>query len=180
MRQATATFWHPLTNQHKTEVAEHANSYQLSFAEGIIKHISLNFNPLPLPVVDPVFRAILSRYSLNAYYPSLLTIVSLLSTFLLDGKMLGFLKIGVFTIIWLPLVSVGLYALCLTLYRLFLSPLAKFPGPKLAALTRKYESYYEAIENYEYLWKIKQMHQKYGELFEKFGDCSVLDFLVEV
>lgn len=79
--------------------------------------------------------------------------------------MLGLLKIDILGIFWLPLVAVGLYSLALTVYRLFLSPLAKFPGPRLAALTRKYESYYEAIENYEYLWKIKQMHQKYGELF---------------
>ena len=78
--------------------------------------------------------------------------------------MLGLLKIGVFTVLWLPLAAVGLYALGLTIYRLVFSPLAKFPGPKLAALTRKYESYYEAVQNYEYLWKIKQMHQKYGRL----------------
>lgn len=80
--------------------------------------------------------------------------------------MLGLLKIGIFATFWLPLAAAGLYALGLTVYRLFLSPLAKFPGPKLAALTRKYESYYEAIENYEYLWKIKQMHKKYGKLIQ--------------
>ncbi|CAF9914838.1 hypothetical protein IMSHALPRED_002255 [Imshaugia aleurites] len=78
--------------------------------------------------------------------------------------MLGLLKIGIFTIFWLPIVAVGIYALGVAVYRLFLSPLAKFPGPKLAALTRKYESYYEAIQNYEYVWKIKQMHQKYGPI----------------
>lgn len=81
--------------------------------------------------------------------------------------MLALLKLGVFTIFWLPLAAVGLYALGLTIYRLFLSPLAKFPGPKLAALTRKYESYYEAVQNYEYLWKIKQMHEQYGELLQQ-------------
>lgn len=78
--------------------------------------------------------------------------------------MLGLFNIGVSTILWLPLIATGLYAVGLVVYRLFLSPLAKFPGPKLAALTRKYESYYEAIENYEFLWKIKKLHQKYGEL----------------
>lgn len=78
--------------------------------------------------------------------------------------MLGLLRVGFFTILWLPLVAGGLYALGLTIYRLFLSPLAKFPGSKLAALTRKYESYYEAVENYEYLWKIKKMHEQYGPI----------------
>lgn len=81
--------------------------------------------------------------------------------------MLGLFKVGFFTILWLPLVAGGLYALGLTIYRLFLSPLAKFPGSKLAALTRKYESYYEAVENYEYLWKIKKMHEQYGKLVEE-------------
>lgn len=90
--------------------------------------------------------------------------------------MLGLLKVGIFTILWLPLVAVGLYALGLTIYRLVLSPLAKFPGPKLAALTRKYESYYEAIENYEYLWKIKQMHEKYGELLQRFSGTFCVRF----
>lgn len=80
----------------------------------------------------------------------------------IDNKMLSLLRIGAFTILWLPLAAVALYALALTIYRLVLSPLAKFPGPKLAALTRKYESYYEAVQNYEYLWKIKEWHQKYG------------------
>lgn len=76
--------------------------------------------------------------------------------------MLGLLKVGLFTILWLPLAAAGLYGLGLVVYRLFLSPLAKFPGPKLAALTRKYEFYYEAIRNYEYLFEIKRMHNKYG------------------
>ena len=80
--------------------------------------------------------------------------------------MLGLLKSGIITVFWLPLVAVGFYGLGLAVYRLFLSPLAKFPGPKLAALTRKYESYYEAVQNYEYVWKIKQMHQKYGKLLQ--------------
>lgn len=93
--------------------------------------------------------------------------------------MLGLLKIGVFTFFWLPLVAVVLYAFGLTVYRLFLSPLAKFPGPRLAALTRKYESYYEAVQNYEYLWKIKQMHQKYGkfERVQNLEDEKLITFI---
>lgn len=55
-----------------------------------------------------------------------------------------------------------LYVSGLAIYRLFFHPLAKFPGPKLPALTRLYETYYECICYYEYLWKIKKLHNKYG------------------
>ena len=71
---------------------------------------------------------------------------------------------SIFTISWVPIVVVVIYGLGLAIYRLFLSPLAKFPGPKLAALTRKYELYYETYRYFEYLWKIKKMHMKYGTL----------------
>lgn len=51
----------------------------------------------------------------------------------------------------------------LVFYRLFLHPLAVFPGPKLAAVTRWYEGYYDVIQNGQYTFKIKELHQKYGE-----------------
>ena len=78
--------------------------------------------------------------------------------------MLGIIQYSLLTIFWLPIAAAALYGAGLAIYRLYLSPLAKFPGPKLAALTRKYESYYEAYQNYEYLWKIKEMHKQYGEI----------------
>lgn len=77
--------------------------------------------------------------------------------------MLNVLTHKLFALVWLPFAAAALYGVGLVVYRLFLSPLAKFPGPKLAALTRKYEYYYEAHLNYEYLWKIKQLHKKYGK-----------------
>lgn len=81
--------------------------------------------------------------------------------------MLGAAQFGLFSLL-LPVVVSALYGAGLAFYRLFLSPLSKFPGPKAAALTRKYESYYEAIQNYEYLWKIKKLHQQYGRFS---GSC---------
>ena len=77
--------------------------------------------------------------------------------------MLSLLPKSLLAILWLPFVPALVYAVVLVVYRLVLSPLAKFPGPKLAALTRKYESFYEAYQNFEYLWKIKALHKQYGE-----------------
>lgn len=47
--------------------------------------------------------------------------------------------------------------------RLFFSSLAKIPGPKLAALTSWYEFYYDVVQPGQYVWKIKNLHAKYGE-----------------
>jgi hypothetical protein len=47
----------------------------------------------------------------------------------------------------------------------FFGPLSKFPGPKLAAVTSWYEFYYDVILKGRYTFKIKEMHQKYGEIF---------------
>lgn len=47
-------------------------------------------------------------------------------------------------------------------YRLYLSPLAKFPGPKLAAATLWYEFYYDNFLKGQYTFKIMDLHKKYG------------------
>lgn len=47
-------------------------------------------------------------------------------------------------------------------YRLYIHPLAKFPGPKLAAITYKYEFYYDGIKDGQYSNHIAELHKKYG------------------
>ncbi|OJJ75883.1 hypothetical protein ASPBRDRAFT_51587 [Aspergillus brasiliensis CBS 101740] len=54
------------------------------------------------------------------------------------------------------------YIIGLVLYRLFLSPLAKFPGPRLAAETGLYETYHDVIRDGQFTWQIERLHQKYG------------------
>ena len=46
--------------------------------------------------------------------------------------------------------------------RLYFSPLAKFPGPKLSALTFWVEFYYDVLRRGKYTFEIVKMHEKYG------------------
>lgn len=55
-----------------------------------------------------------------------------------------------------------LYTAFLIYRRLFHSPIANFPGPKLAAATFWYEFYYDIVCGGQYIWKIKSLHEQYG------------------
>ncbi|KAF9875050.1 hypothetical protein CkaCkLH20_07316 [Colletotrichum karsti] len=55
-----------------------------------------------------------------------------------------------------------LYGLSLVAYRLFFSPLRKFPGPKLAAATFWYEFYYDVYLGGQYSFQIGKLHERYG------------------
>ncbi len=69
--------------------------------------------------------------------------------------------------------AVGTLALLLayyvlrSIYRITLHPLAKFPGPKLVAITRWYEAYYEVFvdgKGGKFGEKIEEWHQQYGPI----------------
>lgn len=66
-------------------------------------------------------------------------------------------------ILWIGCVTTVLYILLRSIYRLYFHPLAKFPGPKLAALTHAYEFYYDGIKGGKFIWEIQRMHQQYGQ-----------------
>ncbi|KAL4998395.1 putative cytochrome P450 [Aspergillus recurvatus] len=62
-------------------------------------------------------------------------------------------------------VATGISFYCTSLiYRLYFHPLAGFPGPKLAAATRWYEFYYDVIQRGTYVYKVEEMHEKYGPI----------------
>ncbi|KAI0173705.1 cytochrome P450 [Hypoxylon sp. FL1284] len=69
------------------------------------------------------------------------------------------------SITWRMLVvAVIAYYGTLIFYRLFLSPLARFPGPRLAAVSRWYEGYYDVILGGQYTSKIAELHKEYGPI----------------
>ncbi|KAF1948662.1 putative cytochrome P450 [Byssothecium circinans] len=54
------------------------------------------------------------------------------------------------------------YGVCLVIWRIYLSPLSKFPGPKIAAATLWYEFYFDIVKEGKYIWEIEHMHKVYG------------------
>ena len=65
-----------------------------------------------------------------------------------------------------PVLCLGIlvYSIGVAIYRLFYSPIANFPGPKLAALTFWYEFYHDVVRKGQYTHVIFQMHEKYGKV----------------
>ncbi|KAF2188496.1 cytochrome P450 [Zopfia rhizophila CBS 207.26] len=65
-------------------------------------------------------------------------------------------------------ITYAFYCLAIVVYRLFFSPLAKFPGPKLAAITGWYEGYYDIFarggEGGQFARQIEKLHQQYGPI----------------
>ena len=55
------------------------------------------------------------------------------------------------------------------IWRLFFSPLAKYPGPKLAAATRWYEFYYDVLKRNRFSWEIQRLHDLYGRISSCIG-----------
>ena len=77
-----------------------------------------------------------------------------------------------------PVLAVGflivsfLYFIALVVYRLYLSPLSKFPGPRLAAATYLFEGYYDVVKRGKYTFKIRDLHAEYGHHPQHFVVCG--------
>ena len=61
------------------------------------------------------------------------------------------------------------YFVCEVVFRLYFSPVAKFPGPRLAAASFWYEFYYDVVLGGRYTWKLAELHKEYG-----IRDCFLL------
>ena len=88
------------------------------------------------------------------------------SSLLLDANMFHSFPVNPIPITWrlIPVVLLS-YLSMVILYRLYLSPLAKFPGPKLAAVTTLYEFYFNAFRRVSFFQQIKRLHDRYGMFF---------------
>lgn len=60
------------------------------------------------------------------------------------------------------LAIVARYLSYLVVVRLLLSPLARFPGPKLAALSNWYEFYFDVSQQGQFTAHIQNLHTLYG------------------
>lgn len=72
--------------------------------------------------------------------------------------------IGSYPVLVHGLAACIIYLVALAVYRLYLGPLAKFPGPRLAALSNWYEFYYDVLKDGDFTWQIKRLHMKYGKI----------------
>ena len=62
---------------------------------------------------------------------------------------------------WLFILFV-IYIVWLAVYRLYWTPLARFPGPRLAALSNWYEFYYDVVLQGKFTSHLQDLHKQYG------------------
>lgn len=58
--------------------------------------------------------------------------------------------------------AAAIYLTTKVIYRLYLHPLSRFPGPKLAAATYLYGAYYDVVEEAHFVFKLGALHDTYG------------------
>lgn len=71
-------------------------------------------------------------------------------------------QIHVDTILFLIAAGIASYIIAISIYRLYLHPLAKFPGPRICAVTSLFELLSDFLGHGAYLYHIEEMHKKYG------------------
>ncbi|KAF2832484.1 putative benzoate 4-monooxygenase cytochrome P450 [Ophiobolus disseminans] len=82
-----------------------------------------------------------------------------------EGIPISFLTLALSNAFQYAFVAWIAYYIAVSIYRIHFHPLAKLPGPKLAALTYWYEFYYDVYPyQFQYGFRIKQLHEQYGPI----------------
>lgn len=58
--------------------------------------------------------------------------------------------------------AAAVYLTAKIIYRLYLHPLSRFPGPRLAAATYLYGAYYDVVQEAQFVFKLDALHDTYG------------------
>ena len=80
--------------------------------------------------------------------------------------MAEYLSSGTLSAAYAPVIaSLAAFAACLylVLFRLWLGPLAKYPGPKLAALSQGYQFWFDVVKKGKLPWELIRLHDSYGK-----------------
>ncbi|EED11797.1 benzoate 4-monooxygenase cytochrome P450, putative [Talaromyces stipitatus ATCC 10500] len=85
-------------------------------------------------------------------------------TTFIEALYMAWVSWPVWTKLEVLLFAITAYIIGIILYRLYLSPLAGFPGPKIAAVTTLYEFYYDAVKGMKLYEHIQALHGIYGPI----------------
>ena len=99
--------------------------------------------------------------ALNKLGQDLLLRSKAISTYISDGR---YRELGVRDVSTGIIAILFIYTGLLVFYRLYLSPIAGFPGPKLAAATEWYEFYHQLVKNGQWGNQVQKLHDKYGKI----------------
>ena len=115
--------------------------------------------------LSPAVKTSTPDSPLNSSSPSML-----LSTWSDSVDMASFLPFAsrraTASVLFLSLVPAFIvYVIWIVLYRLYLDPLAKYPGPRLAALTKRWRIYKDCVQKQSFLHEVEKLHNIYGKLF---------------
>lgn len=73
-----------------------------------------------------------------------------------------FSEFKLMSVIELLLVGATVWILGVIVARLYFHPLSKFPGPRIAAVTRWYEFYHDVLRDGTYVKYYPELHKKLG------------------
>merc|ERR1711964_3355 len=97
----------------------------------------------------------IARLSLDLFSINSQQIPPFIMDYLYPEKSIAGVTVGLFSVLIAYLVGIAIH-------RLYFSPIAKFPGPKLAALTKWYEFYYGVMLQGQFTFQIQALHKIYG------------------